>query len=217
MQRNRKAGRRFRFGFVHFFSRALAEAVVTQLNGTKLGGVHISVSVARFPQWSTSKALNQGSASLGLNQMKVPFVSRLGKINGGGFSWRDVVAGKVGVNRKEVLALEDECMFSASWRFNRLSVDALFPEWRFETRLEGGEAQVIKDRLWGETGLCCQVLAHGGPSGNQVNHEVAAPFHVDLLISKRWLAHVHPLVVLLCSDQQRLALVKLLSTGLDRS
>ncbi|XP_057444367.1 uncharacterized protein LOC130736569 [Lotus japonicus] len=49
VQRNRKAGRRFRFGFAQFFSRVQAEAAVAKLNGTKSGGVHLSVTVARFP------------------------------------------------------------------------------------------------------------------------------------------------------------------------
>lgn len=42
-------GRIYRFEFVHFQSRYLAEATMTRLNGTRVGGAHLSVTEARFP------------------------------------------------------------------------------------------------------------------------------------------------------------------------
>lgn len=50
VQRQRKIGWRFRFGFLRFLALAHAEATLLQLNGVKVGGFHLSVTVAKFPR-----------------------------------------------------------------------------------------------------------------------------------------------------------------------
>lgn len=50
VQRYRKFGRRFRFGFVHFLSRKQASSAIDGLDGLRVGGSLLSVAPARFPR-----------------------------------------------------------------------------------------------------------------------------------------------------------------------
>src|ERR1044072_9826056 len=47
VQRVRKLGRKFRFGFVRFFSRKDASKAISALNGTKFGGAVLRIWWAR--------------------------------------------------------------------------------------------------------------------------------------------------------------------------
>src|ERR1044072_8999306 len=49
MQRSKKLGRKFRFGFVRFLSKNCAGSAMKALNGLKLGGSVLRVSWARHP------------------------------------------------------------------------------------------------------------------------------------------------------------------------
>lgn len=68
VQQHRKIGRRFRFGFLRFLARAHADAALARLNGVKLGGFHLSMTVARFPRVRGSSSRDSGSGALGRSQ-----------------------------------------------------------------------------------------------------------------------------------------------------
>ncbi|XP_057438114.1 uncharacterized protein LOC130730188 [Lotus japonicus] len=154
VRRHRKIGRRFRFGFVHFLSRIHAEMAVAQLNGTKVGGSHLSVTVAKFPLAIISTLQHNGSKALVSSQSGTLSCSQKVRVKGFGTcllsgSWRDVVLGNLGVRRRRVLSVAEDCMFLASWRgcdeVDRLPVEFLFPElasdrWSVGAQLEENEA-----------------------------------------------------------------------------
>lgn len=50
VQRKRKFGRRFCFGFIHFLSRKQASSAIVALNGLRVGGAALTVAPARFPR-----------------------------------------------------------------------------------------------------------------------------------------------------------------------
>ncbi|XP_057444213.1 uncharacterized protein LOC130736394 [Lotus japonicus] len=81
VQRSRKVGRNFRFGFVHFMSKAHAEEAIARLNGTKLGGIHLSVTVARYPV-SGSSSRAQGTVGKSVLQRGVSSVLQKGAVKG---------------------------------------------------------------------------------------------------------------------------------------
>lgn len=81
VQRSHKVGRNFRFGFVHFMSKAHAEEAITRLNGTKLGGIHLSVTVARYPV-SGSSSRAQGTVGKSVLQRGVSSVLQKGAVKG---------------------------------------------------------------------------------------------------------------------------------------
>lgn len=141
VQRFRKVGRKYRFGFVHFQSTGLAEAAMARLNGTKVGGTHLSVTEARFPlrRGSSSQVHNLEVLPSTQRKMSSGLQNRVDK--GDGFappslSWQDVVAGKVGERRERVLFQDEDCMFGRTWRCceerSRLSDVSLFPKLEFE-------------------------------------------------------------------------------------
>src|ERR1044072_5503763 len=49
IQKQKKPGRRFRFGFVRFASKKQAVEAKDKVNGVKINGEAISVSVAKYP------------------------------------------------------------------------------------------------------------------------------------------------------------------------
>src|ERR1044072_5454492 len=55
VQRSRKQGRKFRFGFVRFFSRKDASLALAALNGFKLGSALLRIGWARNPTRGVSE------------------------------------------------------------------------------------------------------------------------------------------------------------------
>ena len=61
VQRLRKQGRKFRFGFVRFFSRKDASLALSALNGFKIGGAVLRIGWARI----TTRGVSEKEASKG--------------------------------------------------------------------------------------------------------------------------------------------------------
>src|ERR1044072_8128832 len=83
VQRVRKLGHKFRFGFVRFFSRKYASKAISALNGTKCGGAMLRIGWARSSLKGTSE-VNKDS----MVTKEVRSVSSTLR------SWRDVVMGR---------------------------------------------------------------------------------------------------------------------------
>ena len=97
VQRSRKQGRRFRFGFVRFFSRKDASLALAALNGFKLGSAVLRIGWARNPTRAVSekndgKGAKEGSSHQGKSVASTPSLSK---------SWRDVVLGRTPVSEKQ--------------------------------------------------------------------------------------------------------------------
>src|ERR1044072_9188329 len=65
VQRLRKQGRKFRFGFVRFFSRKDASMALSALNGFKLGGAVLRVGWARYTTRGVSEKKDSKDAKEG--------------------------------------------------------------------------------------------------------------------------------------------------------
>src|ERR1044072_1656121 len=87
VQRVRKLGRKFRFGFVRFFSRKDACKAVSVLNGTKLGGAVLRIRWAQSSLKAESGAIKDSKGAQVVRKWKPKGPSSVR-------SWRDVVDGE---------------------------------------------------------------------------------------------------------------------------
>src|ERR1044072_3128420 len=99
MQRDRKMGRSFRFGFVRFLSMNSAVSALWALNGLKVGGSALRVSWAKPPSPAASRVVEgnvpRGNGGMLSSLCKGPKSNEV-RVRGvfkapGAASWRDVV------------------------------------------------------------------------------------------------------------------------------
>src|ERR1044072_274741 len=102
VQRLRKQGRKFRFGFVRFFSRKDASLALSALNGFKLGGAVLRIGWARNSTRDVSeKEASKGAKEGSYHRWKPKVLTKTPSK-----SWRDVVLGRTSGSENHTLAEE---------------------------------------------------------------------------------------------------------------
>ena len=153
VQRLRKEGRRFRFGFVRYALEEHALQAISCVNGRNLGSAWLSVSVAKPPHKSDVDKSKLGGSAIAssVTQGKVAdqALQVLPSISfPSARSWRDVVLGKQGRGRLVRFSLGEECIIAHRCSFiaevPRVPDEILFPEIS-GCRLGVGKPQVVRE------------------------------------------------------------------------
>lgn len=114
VQRERKKGRRFRFGFVRFLTKSCADMAIKVLDGVRVGGAFLSVAVARFPSVGVS-AISKEVGSLPCSPVKKQSCLKGWQENKAGshgcaLSWRNVLMGEIKRPKEVSFSQGEECL-----------------------------------------------------------------------------------------------------------
>lgn len=137
IQRERNHGRRFRFGFVRFLSREHASRAISALDGAKLGGVVLSVAMAKPPRSRCLGTASRDTEGQVWFNMVIGATPQVRNRKGGGLHpssspWRDALLRSPKDRMPVFFSPGEEMMFAynkfASVSVPRFSDEDLFPE-----------------------------------------------------------------------------------------